>query len=94
MSRPVVEVLVSASGAKLKVIRRRSMRHDTHIMRALEYAGAFVIGQPGNFRYRWDGAKNFTTPSPSDVFVLDAEGAVNSIYSSEYVDRFYREALT
>ena len=70
------------------------MRHDAHIMRALEYAGAFVIGQPGAFRYRWDGSKDFVTPSPSDVFVLDADGAVETVWSARYVDRFYHEALT
>lgn len=81
--------IVNTTGDKVRVLRRRGVRHDEQIMRALELAGHFVIGTPGGFRYRKHGKKRFTRPEPATVYLIDAEGKATASLPGAYFAKHY-----
>jgi len=80
---------VNTTGQAVRVLRRRGVRHDEAIMRALELAGHFVIGTPGGFRYRKHGKKRFTRPEPATVYLIDAEGKATAALPGPYFAKHY-----
>lgn len=81
--------IVNTTGDKVRVLRRRGVRHDEQIMTALELAGHFVIGTPGGFRYRKYGKKRFTRPEPATVYLIDSEGKATAALPGAYFAKHY-----
>lgn len=81
--------IVNSTGQRVRVLRRRGVRHDEQIMAALELADHFVIGTPGGFRYRKYGKKRFTRPEPSTVYVIDSEGKATTALPGAYFAKYY-----
>lgn len=72
------------------ILRDGTMACDLAIMDALERAGAFVIGNPQAFRYRWPDKKKFTRPIPRMVVVLGDGGEVATVYTREQFMRQFK----
>ena len=83
MTSSVVRKALSGYAVYDVILRDGTMACDLAIMDALERAGAFVIGNPQAFRYRWPGKKKFTRPTPRMVVVLDEDGATALVYTRE-----------
>lgn len=80
----------SGNGVYDVILRDGTMACDLAIMDALERAGAFVIGNPQNFRYRWPGKRQFTRPTPRMVVVLDEDGEAALVYTREVFMRLFK----
>lgn len=85
----VEAAFVTSTGDPVRVLRRRSIRHDEQIMEALERTGHFVIGTPSGFRYRRKGARRFTRPEPSTVYLIDDDGKVTHALPGDYFTANY-----
>lgn len=80
---------VNTTGDKVRVLRRRGVRHDEQIMTALERAGCFVIGTPYGFRYRRPNKRNFTRPARDAVFIVK-DDAVTATLPGPYFYAHYQ----
>lgn len=81
--------VVTTTGHRVRILRRRSVKHDEQIMHALELAGHFVIGTPQGFRYRRPDKRQFTRPKPSTVFLIDDRGRATAALPLAYFQAHY-----
>lgn len=81
--------VVNTTGERVRVLRRRGVRHDEQIMEALTRAGHFVIGTPGGFRYHREGKRKFTRPEPATVYLLDNEGTATHALPGAHFTKYY-----